>query len=220
MTTSDPPAMPAASTDTVPTSRPEAMRRVVSAGPRLGARRGKVFKFIVANPRATANECAAATGMSVGAVYQQQSHLRAAGLIPERFVSELGPQRAKVFEFMIANPEATAKECSAAIGISFHAVRQHQFRLRTAGLIPRAPAGARRAGSLRSLIALHETWSARIRGELEAIAAGGGGLHALLEPALRRRHRAKLRRLQARLRHHESRLAVSLEILIQEGFPL
>lgn len=217
MTTSERPAMPAAFTETVPISCPEPTGRVAGAVSRLSLQRAKVFEFVRANPHATARECADAIGMSVGAVRQQRGYLRSSGLIPGRVVRELSPQRARVFEYMSANPRATAKECASATGISFGAVRQQQLRLRTAGLIPPAPAGASRAGSARSLVACHETCRARIRSELEVIAAGEGGLHALLEPALRRRQRAKLRRLHTRLRHHESRLAVLLEMLVREG---
>jgi hypothetical protein len=95
-------------------------------------------------------------------------------------------------------------------------VRQHQFRLRTAGLLPPAPDGALRGGNLRALIACHEESRRRILDDLEAIAAAERGVPVLLDPGRRRRQRAKLRRLEARLRHHESRLT-TLEMLLQTG---
>lgn len=129
---------------------------------------------------------------------------------------KLSPQRAKVFEYMSANPRATGKECAAATGLSFGSVRQHQFRLRTAGLIPPVLDGSLRGASLRALIARHEESRRRILDELEVIAAAEQGVPALLDPGRRRRQRAKLRRLEARLRHHESRLT-TLEMLLQTG---
>lgn len=157
--------------------------------------------------------------MSLGSVRQQLGHLRSAGLIPGRVVRELGPQRAKVLEYMTANPRATAKECAAATGMSFGSVRQHQFRLRTAGLLPPSLDGALRGGSLRALIARHEGSRRRIRSEVEAIAADERGVPVLLEPGRRRRQRAKLRRLEARLRHHESRLMTLKALLPTASAP-
>lgn len=127
---------------------------------------------------------------------------------------ELGPQRAKVFEYMTANPRATARECAAETGLSYSSVRQHQFRLRTAGLLPLVPDGALRGGNLRALIARHEESRRRILDKLALIAAAEHAVPVLLEPGRRRRQCAKRRRLEVRLRHHEGRLA-TLERLKQ-----
>lgn len=216
MTTSDRPSTTAVASDTVPISRPMATSRAATA-PKLSPQRTKVFEYMTDNPHGTARECAAATGMPVGSVRQQLGHLRSAGLIPGRVVREQGPSRAKVFQYMNANPRATAKECAAATGLSFSCVRQHQFRLRTAGLLPPVSDGALRGENLRALIARHETSCRRLRTKLEAVAAREGSLPSLLEPALRRRQRATLQCVQARLRHHEGRLAALLELLIREG---
>lgn len=191
-----------APTATSPTSCPP-----TTEFPKLSPQRKRVFEYMSANPRATARECSVATGMPLGSVRQQLGHLRSAGLIPGRVVRELSPQRAKVFEYMTANPRATARECAAETGLSFSSVRQHQFRLRTAGLLPLAPDGALRGGNLRALIARHEKSRRRILDQLEVIAAAEHEVPVLLDPGRRRRQCSKRRGLEGRLRHHESRLA-------------
>lgn len=87
---------PPAPTATSPTPCPP-----TTEFPKLSPQRKRVFEYMSAHPSATARECSVATGMPLGSVRQQLGHLRSAGLIPGRVVRELGPQRAKVFEYMV-----------------------------------------------------------------------------------------------------------------------
>lgn len=185
---------------------------------RLSPQRAKVLEYKSGNPNATARECATGIGMPIGSVRQQLGLLRSAGLIPGRVVCELGPQRAIVFEHMTAHPRATARECAAATGLSFSSVRQHQFRLRTAGLIPLAAEGAWKAGGVRRLLNHHGRQCDRIRAELGIIAEAEAEMALLLTPAARRRSQLRLRHLQQRLRHHETRRQELLELLEQEAW--